>query len=80
MHYDDEGRQYNFLTGLVLGLVVGTGIALLARIGPAKEVTRNLDRAVRRKQQNRPIRDLARNAGEAVRSGAERARARVGAD
>ncbi len=30
MHYSDQTRRFNYASGLVLGLVVGTGIALIA--------------------------------------------------
>jgi hypothetical protein len=30
MYYDDEARRFNFASGLVLGAVLGTGLALLA--------------------------------------------------
>jgi hypothetical protein len=29
MHYEDEARPFNFLSGLVLGVLLGTGLALL---------------------------------------------------
>ncbi|MEX0911943.1 MAG: YtxH domain-containing protein [Gemmatimonadota bacterium] len=29
MYYDDEARRFNFVSGLVLGAVLGTGLALL---------------------------------------------------
>jgi hypothetical protein len=31
MYYDDEARRFNFLSGFLLGAVLGTGIALAAR-------------------------------------------------
>jgi hypothetical protein len=31
MYYDDEARRFNFLSGLLLGAVLGTGIALAAK-------------------------------------------------
>ncbi len=30
MFYDDEARRFNFLSGLLLGAVLGTGLALIA--------------------------------------------------
>lgn len=30
MYYDDEARRFNFVSGLLLGAVLGTGLALLA--------------------------------------------------
>ncbi|MEX2583421.1 MAG: YtxH domain-containing protein [Gemmatimonadota bacterium] len=30
MYYDDEARRFNFASGLLLGAVLGTGLALLA--------------------------------------------------
>ena len=35
MYYDDEARRFNFLSGLLLGAVLGTGIALAA--GPPRK-------------------------------------------
>lgn len=29
MYYDDEARRFNFLSGLVFGTMLGTGLALL---------------------------------------------------
>lgn len=29
MYYDDEARRFNFLSGLVFGAMLGTGLALL---------------------------------------------------
>ena len=29
MYYDDEARRFNFLSGFLLGAVLGTGLALL---------------------------------------------------
>lgn len=34
MYYDDEGRRFNVLSGLLFGTLLGAGIALLA--APAK--------------------------------------------
>jgi gas vesicle protein len=31
MYYDDEARRFNFVSGLLLGAILGTGVALLAR-------------------------------------------------
>lgn len=30
MFYDDEARRFNFLSGLLLGAVLGTGLGLIA--------------------------------------------------
>ena len=30
MFYDDEARRFNFLSGLLLGAILGTGLALIA--------------------------------------------------
>ena len=30
MFYDDEARRFNFISGLLLGAVLGTGLALIA--------------------------------------------------
>lgn len=34
MYYDDEARRFNFLSGLLLGAVLGAGLALVA--GPPR--------------------------------------------
>ncbi|HET7321146.1 MAG TPA: YtxH domain-containing protein [Longimicrobiaceae bacterium] len=38
MYYDDEARRFNFLSGLLLGGVVGAGVALL--LAPRRAVRR----------------------------------------
>lgn len=59
MYYDDEARRFNFLSGLLLGALLGTGVALVA-------VPR-----VRTRKRSRPLTASA----AAVRRGAGRARA-----
>ena len=36
MYYDDEARRFNFVSGLLLGSVLGVGLALL--VSPQKRV------------------------------------------
>jgi hypothetical protein len=31
MYYDDEARRFNFVSGLILGSILGAGLALFAR-------------------------------------------------
>lgn len=59
MYYDDEARRFNFLSGLVLGAVLGTGLALAA--APR----------IRSRERSRPLNASA----AALRRGAGRARA-----
>jgi gas vesicle protein len=67
MYYDDEARRFNFASGLLLGAILGTGIALLA--------------APQRRSSRRPLRrsatalkrDGARRLGEARKGLAESA-------
>lgn len=44
MEYDHEGRVTNFISGLVLGLVIGAGVAILS----APESGRRTRRRIRR--------------------------------
>ena len=44
MYYDDEARRFNFASGLLLGAVLGTGLALLTlpqRIRKPKRIRRS---------------------------------------
>lgn len=43
MFYDDEARRFNFLSGLLLGAILGTGLALIA----APQGRRKLSRKTR---------------------------------
>lgn len=37
MYYDDQARRFNFVSGLAVGALLGTGLALLLR--PARTVS-----------------------------------------
>ncbi|CAN5758634.1 hypothetical protein BH23GEM8_BH23GEM8_11270 [soil metagenome] len=38
MYYDDEARRFNFVSGLILGSVLGAGLAFFAR--PRERLTK----------------------------------------
>ena len=46
MYYDDQAKRFNVLSGLLFGVVLGAGLALLA--SPQKEVRVTARRAGRR--------------------------------
>lgn len=46
MRYQDNSRTFNFLVGLVLGLVVGGGLALLTAPQSGRRMRRRIMRAV----------------------------------
>lgn len=50
MYYDDQARQFNFVSGLLFGAVLGAGLALLAS---------SQDRVRRTGRRRRPGRDWA---------------------
>lgn len=45
MRYDRESQVFNFVSGLLLGTVIGAGIALLAAPGSGVRTRRRLRRA-----------------------------------
>ena len=72
MYYDDEARRFNFISGLLLGAVLGTGLALLA--APQNRTTvsaRGLGKATARagKRARASIED-ARDRGQRASEGA----------
>ena len=42
--YDDDGRVFNFAAGLLLGTVIGAGVALLMAPEPGRKTRRRLRR------------------------------------
>jgi hypothetical protein len=52
MYYDDQGRRFNLVTGLLFGTLLGAGIALLAaphqRVANPRAVRRSARRVSRR--------------------------------
>ena len=81
MHYDDEARRFNFISGLACGVVLGSGLALVVsprapRIGSAR-VRKALKRSRRRYA---PQLDRLREELAKVKTSAERAAERVGED
>ena len=65
MYYDDEARRFNFFSGLLLGALLGTGLALLT--SPQSW----------RSGSPRRIRNAAASAGRGVRAGAGEAQERA---
>lgn len=78
MHYDDEARRFNFISGLACGVVLGSGLALIVsprapRIGPAR-VRKAFKRSRRRYT---PQFDRLREELAKVKTSAERAAERA---
>jgi gas vesicle protein len=48
MYYDDEVRRFNFLSGLLLGAVLGTGLTLLVRPEKSARKVRSRSPAAKR--------------------------------
>lgn len=44
MDYDDDGRVFNFAAGLLLGTVIGAGVALLMAPEPGRKTRRRIKR------------------------------------
>ena len=65
MYYDDEARRFNFVSGFLLGALLGTGLALLT--SPQSW----------RSSPPRRIRNAAGSAGRGVRAGAGEAQERA---
>jgi gas vesicle protein len=45
MDHDRERQVTNFITGLILGAVIGAGVALLTAPGPGRKTRKRLKRA-----------------------------------
>ena len=65
MYYDDEARRFNFVSGILFGAVLGTGIGLLMAPSRQQTPTRLRDGASR-------VRDGAAEAGSYARDAGER--------
>ena len=78
MRYDDEARRFNFISGLVCGVILGSGLALIAAPRTARRRSGSLLEAARRSRRRHPPR-LARLRDELanVRARAEGAAERV---
>src|SRR5690606_31735740 len=81
MHYDDEARRFNFISGLVCGVILGSGLALIVspraprppRIGRSR-----LRRTVRRSRgRYAPRFEQLRDELAKVRTSAQRAAERA---
>jgi hypothetical protein len=64
MLYDDETRRFNYLGGLILGLLSGAAVAVLAK-------------PIRPRTRPRHLRDTARRATRSTRRGADHLREEV---
>ncbi len=66
MYYDDEARRFNFASGLLMGAIVGTGLALV--LGPVAN-SRKAPRHIRDTAQS-----ARRSAGRGLGVAGERTR------
>jgi gas vesicle protein len=71
MHYEQNSRAFNFMVGMVLGLAIGTGVALLTAPGSGRRTRRRLVNAVSdaREELGERWDDLSREVRSAVGSG-----------
>lgn len=74
MHYEDEARRFNLLSGLLFGTVVGSGLALLGRtLRRVRLPTRRRSPRQRLQRQLDEVRGEARKAARtALATGARR--------
>jgi gas vesicle protein len=63
MYYDDEARRFNFVSGLLLGGVLGAGLALVA------SPQRRLRKPRRLRDGLRSFRDGSENSASLIREG-----------
>ncbi len=73
MHYADDVRRFNLLSGFVLGTLVGAGVALIALPGGTRTTTKKIRRKVERAERR------ARRVERKARHGIRRARGRAAA-
>lgn len=69
MEYDHESQVFNFIAGLVLGAVIGAGIAVLTAPAPGRKT---------RKRVRRAAHELRRTAGDRLDELSDDVRGRVG--
>ena len=69
MEYDHEGQVFNFIAGLVLGAIIGAGIAVLTAPAPGRKT---------RKRVRRVANELKRTAGDRFDELTDDVRDRVG--
>jgi len=74
MYYEDNSRGVNFLTGLVLGTVLGMGVALLMAPQSGRRMRRSIGRLVSsaRDRAGERWEDLSDDVRSAVLSGRRR--------
>jgi len=77
MYYEDQKNRFNFISGLVIGALVGAGIALLAAPASGKRTRRQMLRRVMTARQaaGDRVEDWTDDLRSAVRAGRKRFRA-----
>ena len=73
MYYDEQGGSASFVTGLLMGLALGAGIALLLAPQEGSTTRRRLVRAVAPGRHRNGDDDFHREVEAAVRAGRRRA-------
>lgn len=82
MEYEDEGQAFSFIAGIVLGTLIGAGVALLVAPQSGRRTRRQIQRVAEdlgdttRERLDDAGEDVRRRAHRAVR-GAERRRDRL---
>ncbi len=76
MYFEDQKGTFNFVSGLVIGALVGAGIALMAAPASGKRTRRKMLRRVMnaRRAAGEQVDDWAGDVRSAVRSGRRRLR------
>ena len=78
MDYDNDSRVLNFVSGLILGAVIGAGVALLTAPEPGRTTRRRLRRTAARLKGKAGNRweeladDVGKRVGESVRGARKR--------
>ncbi len=78
MDYDNDGRVLNFVSGLILGAVIGAGVALLTAPEPGRATRRRLRRTAARlkgkagEQWEEIADDVTKRVGASVRGARKR--------
>lgn len=79
MEYDNDGQVLNFVSGLVLGVVIGAGIALLTAPDAGRRTRRRIKRVASRLRSGAGERwdDVAEDVGKRVDVAVRSARKRL---
>ena len=79
MHYAEDVRRFNLLSGFVLGALVGAGVALITLPGGTRTTTKKIRRTVARAERGaRRVERRALDGVQRVRDGAGLTAARKG--